>query len=124
LTETPAGDNAPVTNDGAQLPPEPVETRVEAAARHAAEAAVAALEPRLARIEERPAPDPAPPAAPVPADLESRLDAMEHALRLLIDSPPAPADLSEADRRTIDDLRLANAENARTLRLLLDKENS
>lgn len=99
-----------------ETPALPDESRVEAAARLAAEAAVATLLPRLEALEQAAA---QPPAPAVPAGLESRINGIENAVQLALQPAPAPtAKLSEEDRRIIDDLRLARRHHERTLEQL------
>lgn len=73
----------------------------------------------LAAMAARPAGTPAAaaPAGLTPAD-EGRLSGVETMLRVLLETPPAPAPLAEDDRNTIDDLRKSNAEAMRRLRLI------
>lgn len=102
-------------------PLEPEESRVEAAARMAAEAAVAAILPRLAALEQKssPAPAPAPPPAPaVPAEVLDRLEAVEAAAAALA-SVPVPEPL----QRAIDDARLATTECRHAIKNLTERNN-
>lgn len=94
-------------------------TLIETVAHRAAEAAVAAFLPRLEALERAATTTPpAPVPIALPDDLESRLAALERGIRLALESEPAPAPLSDEDRKIIEDLRLSNAHNTREIKLL------